>query len=394
MPVQPAPVRPDAARDDVAARRAADFRLVAQAWLGTRLILVITALLVALVTGREALDVFGNWDAERFIRIARHGYAQPTDVAFFPGIPLILRLGMTLGAHPIAFGIGVSVVTSVLATWALYRLGGRWAAIAWLLAPTGIFTLVPYSESPFTAAAFWAWERATKRKWGSAAVLAALASTLRVSGLFLVGALAVLALWQWWASRGGRWASAYSDGSAVQRDADRLDRSLPWLLLPLAVLGVYAAYLYRLTGSWTAWFSAQATGWMRAFTWPWDCVVNSWRAIQPGMYADHPGWVWIFRAEFLSVIVGVIVVVVLLKRRRIPEASWVGVQIFAFSLSYWFQSVCRAVLIWFPLWTLLGESIERRRTGVWLWVWPVAAFGALCVQIAWAVLFYLGMWAG
>jgi len=398
------------------ARLAADARLVVQAWLGTRLVLVITATAVALVTGRGFVDVLANWDVQHFVFIAQYGYAKPTEVAFFPGLPLVLRGGMLLGLDPVIAGTIVSVVTSALATWALYRLGGRWAAIAWLLAPTSVFTLVPYSESPFCAAAFWAWERATQRKWAAASVLAAAACTLRVSGLFLVGALFVLAVWQWWGSRGGRWAAAYAHPDAVgarpdpaapgatasrstarvarAASPDRLSRSLPWLLPPLAVLGAYAIYLYRLTGSWTAWFSAQATGWMRQLTMPWDCVVNSWRAIQPGMYADHPGWVWIFRAEFASIIIGVIVVALLLWRRRVPEASWVGVQVFAFSLSYWFQSVCRALLIWFPLWTLLGGAVERRRTGVWLWIWPIAVFAALCVQIAWAVLFYLGMWAG
>lgn len=354
-----------------------DVRLVVQVWLGTRLILLITAAAVALRGGVRMVDVLGNWDVAHFVAIARNGYAVPTDVAFFPGLPLVLRAGMLVGLDPVVWGTILSLITSALATWALYRLGGRWAAVAWLLAPTSVFTLVPYSESPFCAAAFWAWERATQRRWGAAALLAALACTLRVSGLFLVGALAVFAVVQAWRDK---------------RASDAA-RSLPWLLLPLAVLGAYAVYLYAKTGSWTAWFSAQSTGWMRKFTWPWDCVMNSWRSIQPGMYADHPGWVWIFRAEFISMIVGVIVVVLLLRRRKWPEASWVGVQLLAFSLSYWFQSVCRAVLLWFPLWTMLGDFVERHRHGGWRWFWAVAVVVALAAQIVWAVLFYLGMWA-
>ena len=370
------------------ALRGADARLVVQAWLGTRLLLIITAVVVGLMTGRGLLQVMGNWDVEHFVFIAEYGYAKPTEVAFFPGLPLLLRGGMLLGLDPVLAGVLLSLVTSALAAWALYRLGGRWAAIAWLLAPTSVFTLVPYSESPFCAAAFWAWERATQRRWAAASVLAAAASTLRVSGLFLVGALFVLAVWQWWGSRRA------DPAAGLDPARDRLGRSLPWLVPPLLVLAAYATYLYGLTGSWTAWFSAQATGWMRQLTAPWDAVANSWRSIQPGMYADHPGWVWVFRAEFLSMIVGVVVVAVLLRRRRVPEASWVGVQLLAFSLSYWFQSVCRAVLLWFPLWTLVGESVERRRTGAWPWVWGASAVVMLAVQIAWAVLFYLGLWAG
>jgi len=352
-------------------------RLVVQVWLGTRIILIGAAIAVAIKTGQSLHDVLANWDVLHFVGIARSGYSNPTDVAFFPGLPLLLHLGIKVGIDPVLWGTGLAVVTSGLATWALYRLGGRWAAISWLLAPTSVFTVVPYSESPFCAAAFWAWERATRGKWGAAAIYASAACTLRVSGLFLVGALGVLALAQ----------------ARRKRSASDLLVSTPWLLLPLGVLFAYAAYLFAKTGSWTAWFTAQSSGWMRGLTLPWECIEHSWASIQPGMYADHPGWVEIFRAEFASMIVGVIVVGVLVWRRRVPEASWVGVQVLAFSLSYWFQSVCRAVLLWFPLWTLIGDAAERRTSLGWRWFWAVSAVAALIVQVVWAVVYYLSMWA-
>ena len=54
----------------------------------------------------------------------------------------------------------VALICSALAAAALHRLGGPIAAVVWLLAPTTVFTMVPYTEAPFCAAAFWAWERA------------------------------------------------------------------------------------------------------------------------------------------------------------------------------------------------------------------------------------------
>ena len=86
----------------------------------------------------------------------------------------------------------LSLAGSAVAAAALLRLGGPWAAVAWLFAPTAVFTVVPYTESLFCAAAFWAWERARADRWAAAAMLAAAACTLRVSGLFLVGALFIL----------------------------------------------------------------------------------------------------------------------------------------------------------------------------------------------------------
>ena len=91
-------------------------------------------------------------------------------------------------------GVIISAVGSAAAAAALLRLGGPWAAVAWLFAPTAVFTTVPYTEALFCAAAFWAWERARADRWAAAALLAAAACTVRVSGLFLVGALLVLVI--------------------------------------------------------------------------------------------------------------------------------------------------------------------------------------------------------
>lgn len=381
--------------------------LIAQVFVATRLLLLGTALVVAIRTKGSVSGVLDNWDVAHFSAIARNGYAVATDVAFFPGLPFLLRPGLALGIAPEISGVGLSLVTSALAVWALYRLGGKWASIAWLLAPTAVFTLVAYSESPFCAAAFWAWERATKRQWWSAALLAAGACTLRVSGLFLIGALGVLALTQAWDAYRARLGEASGVSAAVdrasgstltgagpgERAARALLVSVPWLLIPAAVLFSYAAYLYLQTGSWTTWFSAQAAGWMRGFTWPWDCLAHHWAAIQPGMYADHPGWVWVFRAELVSWLVGIVVTVIALRRRKVAEASWVAVQVLAFSLSYWLQSVCRAVLLWFPLWTQIGAFVDAHRTRGWRVVWALVVAVALVVQVTWGVLFYLEMWS-
>ncbi|MFZ1412457.1 MAG: mannosyltransferase family protein, partial [Micropruina sp.] len=128
-------------------------RLVVQVWLGSRLVLVLAALWFALTTGRTATEMLANWDVQHFFRIAEDGYAHANDVAFFPGWPLLLRLFSSLGVPMLVAGVALSVLGSALAAWALYRLGGALPAVAWLLVPTTVFTLVPYTESVFCAAA-------------------------------------------------------------------------------------------------------------------------------------------------------------------------------------------------------------------------------------------------
>ena len=109
----------------------------------------------------------------------------------------------------------LSLAGSAVAAAALLRLGGPWAAVAWLFAPTAVFTVVPYTESLFCAAAFWAWERARADRWAAAAMLAAAACTLRVSGLFLVGALFVMLI----TTRGTNWPHQDQPGHLAGRAA-------------------------------------------------------------------------------------------------------------------------------------------------------------------------------
>jgi len=364
---------------------ARDARTVVQAWLLSRGLILAVALLLAVVQRRSLADLVSNWDVQHFSLLAAGGYGARPDgtlMAFFPALPALLRLGLELGVPVAVTGVVVSAVASAFAAAALTRLGGPWAAIAWLFAPTAVFTTVPYTESLFCAVAFWAWERARADRWAAAAVLTALACTVRVSGLFLVGALAVLVL-----------TTTYQSGWP-----GRLRRAL-WLLLPAAVLAAFATYLWTLTGSWTAWYSAQSTGWVRQLTWPWESLRNTIPAILPGAFPDHPGWAAVFRTEVVSMAVGVGVTAWCLRRRRWAEASWVGVQVLAFSLSYWIFSVSRATLLWFPLWILLAEwgtwRPRRPATRQAHRALVALAFGLSVVLLLWwSWLFFTGHWAG
>jgi hypothetical protein len=354
----------------------ADARLVVQAWLGTRVLMLLVGLGVMLGEARTFGDAFGNWDVAHYLAIAEHGYAEPHSIAFFPGWPLLIRLGSLAGPPPLVIGCLLALLASGFAAAALYRIGGAPVAIAWLLAPTAVFTLVPYTEAVFCAAAFWAWERASSRQWGAAAVLAAVAASVRVSGLFLIAALVVLALTQ--------------PGPSRERG-----RRLLWLALPVSVVAAYAGYLYTVTHSWTAWYDAQTAGWARGFAWPWEALRHTLDVLQPGAYPDHPEWHWVFLAELVSMGIGLLVTAACLVQRRWAEATWVGLQLAAFATSYWFMSVNRAVLLWFPLWVLVGRIAESRRK---LPTWRAVLVGvlvavAIVVQLVWAWLFFTGRWA-
>ena len=367
-----------------AATAATSRRTVTQAWLASRGLIVLVALLLAVYQGRSLTDMVDQWDVEHFTNLATNGYLGRPDgtlMAFFPGLPVLLRLGLELGLPVYLTGVVVSAICSYLAATALARLGGPVAAVAWLFAPTAVFTVVPYTEALFCAAAFWAWERARADRWAAAAGLAALACTVRVSGLFLVGALVVLAL------------TLRTPAAPTWRERGR---RLRWLLLPVAVLGAFVLYLYSLTGSWTAWYHAQSTGWARTMTPPWDAFWNTVAATVPN--ADHPLWPPVFTAEIVSMALGVLVVGWCLGRRLWAEASWVAVQVLAFSISYWFMSVNRAILLWFPLWMMVAAWATWRpeRTAVRVGhrvVVGLVFLAGVVVMLAWNWLYFTGNWA-
>ncbi|HEY9292950.1 MAG TPA: hypothetical protein VIP98_16865 [Microlunatus sp.] len=357
--------------------------ITVQAWIASRGLIALVALLLAVFTHRDVLAMVSNWDAVHFADLARHGYGYDPDgklMAFFPGLPIMLRAGLIAGIPPQVSGMIIAGIGSAFAAAALYRLGGPWAAVIWLFAPTAVFTTVGYTEAAFCAFAFWAWERARSDRWLAAALLAGCACTVRVSGLFLVGALFVMII----TTRKISWAS-------------RLRRTA-LLLIPIGVLAAYAIYLHALSGSWTAWYDAQVTGWYRGFTWPWQSFEHTWAAVQPGAYADRPYWAWIFRAEMVSMLVGVLVTIWCLTQKMWAEASWVAVQVLAFSMSYWYMSVNRAVLLWFPLMIMLARFGSWQPTSR-----PVAVVHRVLVMIScvlgvaamliWSWLFFSGYWA-
>lgn len=332
------------------------------------------------------LDRWRQWDFWHFDQIARNGYFAPnwdTPVeAFFPGLPALMRLGHLLGAPTVAVGLVISFLAGGVAAVALARLAdlewgvgaGRRAALMWMVAPPAIFLAAPYTESLFLGFAIPAWLAARRGHWGLAAVLAAGASSVRVSGIFLAVALVVEFLTS---PRRRDWMNGL------------------WLVVPLVPVLGYMTYLRIRTGDWLRWYHAQAEEWYRGFTPPHEAFLHTWSAatgrLQFGDVTDavQANFEWMFRAELVAMVVGVVVTAVLLVLRRWGEATWIGVQVAAFASSYWFFSVPRATLLWFPLWIGLGALAVR-----WIWVWRAYLVLAVPMFGVWAAAYVTGRWSG
>ncbi|MGW7056526.1 mannosyltransferase family protein [Streptomyces sp. NPDC054887] len=340
----------------------------------------------------EAAGVFApfeHWDWGHFLHIAQDGYfpdptvAGPADAArdnreaFFPGFPLLLRAVHLVVPHWTAAGLLISLAAGAVAVLALARIarqhvpdteGSRLAVLFLLVSPCGIFLAAGYTEALFLALALPAWLAAQRHAWALAATLTALATTVRISGLFLAAAIALHFL--------------------LAARADRSEwRLLPWLSLPGVPPALYTLYLHAHTGDWMAWKHAQERGWYRAFHAPWTAWSHTWDSAFA--HAQTTPYAFMFQAELVAMTVGLVLLGVLLHRRHWPEALYIALNLWALGTSYWYTSIPRATLLWWPLW--IGLAQWARRTP-----WFTAVHLALTVPVAvvFAAAFMTGRWAG
>ncbi|MFI6638678.1 mannosyltransferase family protein [Streptomyces sp. NPDC050504] len=335
----------------------------------------------------SVLSSWQQWDWYHYRDIARQGYfpdgAGPwlehwdNREAFFPGFPLAARTVHLVVPSWTAAGLLVSFVAGAVAVLALARItrlhlpdrqAPQRAVLFFLLSPCAVFLAAGYTEALFLAFALPAWLAAQRQRWPQAAALACLATSVRVSGLFLAAALLV------------HFVSSWSERP------HRL-RPLPWLVLPVLPAALYSWYLHWYTGDWMAWKHAQERGWYRDFHAPWEAWSNTWRAAFSA--EQHTGYAFMCRAELLAMVVGLALLALLLRQRRWPEAVYLSLTLWALGTSYWFTSVPRSTLLWWPLWIALAAwSVRRPRFA------PVYLLLTVPFTAAFALAFLTGRWTG
>ncbi|MFH8347623.1 mannosyltransferase family protein [Streptomyces sp. NPDC018045] len=332
------------------------------------------------------LAPFQRWDWDHFLHIAQQGYFpgragpwQPgwdNREAFFPGFPLVLRAVHFLVPDWALAGLSISLVSGAVAVLALARItrhylydaeAGRRTVLFFLLSPCAVFLAVGYTEALFLALALPAWLAAQRHNWPPAMTLTAAATAVRISGLFLAAALAVHFL--------------------LTLRGTRDLRPLPWLALPALPPVLYGWYLQAHTGDWMAWKHAQERGWYRTFHTPWEAWIHTWNNAFD--QAQSTNYAFMFQAELATMLIGVALLVVLARKRRWPESVYVALSLCALGTSYWYVSIPRAALLWWPLWIALAAWSLRS---------PRFKTAYLCLtaplSTVFALTFLTGRWAG
>lgn len=210
------------------------------------------------------------WDAEWYLEIAANGYAgvdptmvdgngnrtAETSLAFFPGLPLMIRLFATLpGLGASQAAIVVNLAAGIVCAYGLARLGrlvggservGLLLVVLFAAAPMSIVLSMPYTEALFCGAAVWGLLGVLERRWSQAGLCCLVAGLIRPTGAVLIAVVVLAAL------------VAIARG----RDGRR-----PWAALlsaPVGMLG-YLAWVGVRTGEPDGYFEVQQRGWSSSF---------------------------------------------------------------------------------------------------------------------------------
>jgi len=263
--------------------------------------------------------------------------------------------------------LAISGVAGCFAVVSLSRLAGGGRAVLYLLTmPAAIFLMVGYTECLFLALAIPAWHAATRSRWWRAALLAGLSGLVRPDAVFMIPALAVMALT---GPRGSRLVNAAKACCALAGPA------------------AYEIYLTVRTGTWAAWARAQQAGWDLHTVTPLQALKTTWWAAfrHPFSAADA----FEFQLELAAMAAILLATLAFLWWRHWPEAVYCGLAALALGTQTWYQACPRTLLLLFPVWIALAR-LETRQP------WIQYVYFGLSVPLATVVglLFLSYQWAG
>jgi hypothetical protein len=153
------------------------------------------------------LSFMVNWDGPIYLNLARHGYTSKSLTNFFPLYPLCVRIVNKFINSTVYSGVIVAWTCFVGAIYfylkivkQLYGLKSNTEALRgalfFVLFPTGVFLVAPYTESLFAFLALGALYFVLRKNYLAAAPFAMLLTATHVNGLFVLVLIGLLMLEQ------------------------------------------------------------------------------------------------------------------------------------------------------------------------------------------------------
>ncbi|MDQ3636454.1 MAG: glycosyltransferase family 39 protein [Actinomycetota bacterium] len=320
------------------------------------------------------LGYWALWDGAWYSEIATAGYGErePASTAFFPLLPMLVKLGIVLGGGPAFWGVMVSLVSTLFALFFVYRISehlfdaraARAATLCLAFFPTAFFLNAVYTEALFLAlTAGTVWAALVRRDFLVAGLLGALAAATRNVGVLLLVPL----FFEW-----------------VRHRRELGLRGVFGMALVPVGLAAYAAYLWARFGDPLLFSRQQGEYWNREASGPLATLGDAWRAAGVGMeYVMDPATLFLgtdatpaleasnvlnlgFLVFFL--VVALAGLFVLPPGLSVYAAALVLLPVLAPSPRFPLMSLPRFMLGAFPVFLVLGYFLSRSRRTLATWL--------------------------
>ena len=315
---------------------------------------------------RDFMKSLANWDGGHFLGIAKFGYSENFQYAFFPLYPILINLVSKITGSFLAAGILISIVTTFLTVNLLYQLVSmefskeyaKKAVLAFLLFPTSFYLLTVYTESLFLLLAIATFFFARKNKIFIATITAALASGTRLAGLAVVLGLFIY---------------VYQRGGLNRKNWFVIFASLGFIL--------YSFYLYQHTGD-PFYFVQAESNWQREMVVPGLAFVESFKKLTiPGFIAQNFN---IF-LDFVFAVFGIGIIWKIFRKLSIDYAIFALVSFMLPLFSPTLAALPRYMLTIFPIFLVLSFYKNKYL------VFAYQIFATLFLA-GFAILFISGYW--
>lgn len=311
-------------------------------------------------------DNLGNWDGGHYLGIAKAGYSEKFQYAFFPLYPLATAAVNQITQNYLMAAILISFLSVFLGMHLLYKLIAldydkkiaEKTVFLLLIFPTSFYFLTAYSEGLFFLLCLTALFFLRKGNLKLAVLAAVLASATRLAGLALVLGL-ILEVW-------------------ITRGINKTN----WYIF-LAPLGfiIYCWYLFNTTGDLFYFMTAQLN-WQRSLVLP---VIGFWEALKS---LSTPGFITQNFNVFLDLIFAVFGVGMIIRSFRFLPISYGIYGLISLLLPLFtpqLSSMPRFLLPVFPIFILLALVKNQR---------IILAYQIISLMLlsAYSILFINGYW--
>jgi Gpi18-like mannosyltransferase len=299
-------------------------------------------------SANPALAVWGRWDAEHYITIARQGY-HGTDAAFFPLFPSLIWLLTKVTGNALVSGLIVSNVAVFFGLLFFYKLVehqynrsvAQRATFYASIFPTAIFFSAVYTESLFFALTVASFYYIRERKWITAGLIGYFAALTRSEGVLLAVPFFIEWVTLMWAVR--------------KFPLDAFVRPIVGIaLIPLGLL-TYMAALWVINGDPLA-FSHVQSHWGRHFAPPWVAFYNSIHIMSTSSSAVTIVNQF-FELSFTLLMIGILIAGI--RRLRPSYSIYMALSILIPMSTASLMSMPRFALVLFPMFAVMALWGER-----------------------------------